>query len=159
MNKQLRRLQDYFGSMYKNDDKAEIQMPNTDRKIVKVSLEADKRIIKKLEKFERKQHFLLPDMSLSNMANIFNTNTTYLSVVIKNHKNLNFNAYINNLRIDYIINKLKTSPRYLNYKISYLAKESGFGSHTVFSRIFKEKTGRTPAEFIDLVRTGGSELL
>jgi AraC-like DNA-binding protein len=128
------------------------QSNTTYRKPVKMSLETDEKIEKQLSNFEKKERFLSPNTSLSNMASEFNTNSAYLSAVIKKHKNKNFNAYINDLRIDYIIKKLKTSPEYLNYKIAYLAEECGFSSHTVFIRIFTEKTGLTPSKFIDILK-------
>lgn len=123
-----------------------------DRKSIKVSSEVDERIIKQLEKFEKNERFLSPNISLSNMTSDFNTNSVYLSAVIKNHKGKSFNKYINDLRIEYIIKKLKTSPEYSNYKISYLAEECGFSSHTVFIRIFTEKTGLTPSKFLNFLK-------
>ncbi|HLV38436.1 helix-turn-helix domain-containing protein, partial [Xanthomarina sp.] len=55
---------------------------------------------------------------------------------------------INKLRIQYIVNKLKSDPDYLNYKISYLAEECGFSSHSKFSASFKNVTGLSPSTFI-----------
>ena len=153
MNKQLRKLNDYFGNVYKKE-KFPMQVEATDRKVIKVSLELDERIIKLLKKFEQKQRFLSPAISLTNMSSDFNTNSTYLSAIIKKHKNINFSGYINDLRIDYIITKLETTPQYLNYKIAYLAEECGFSSHTVFIRVFKEKTGVTPSVFIEILKSG-----
>jgi AraC-like DNA-binding protein len=46
---------------------------------------------------------------------------------------------------------LKTEPGYLNYKISYLADESGFSSHSSFATVFKSITGIAPTTFIDLL--------
>lgn len=141
------------------NDPQTIQMQSIDRKPIEVSLEIDKKIMKQLERFEKKERFISPSISLSNMASDFNTNSAYLSKVIKRHKNTNFNGYINDLRIEYIIKKLKTSPEYLNYKIAYLAQECGFSSHTVFIRIFTEKTGLTPSKFLNFLKTENTELL
>ncbi|GAA4161107.1 AraC family transcriptional regulator [Chryseobacterium ginsenosidimutans] len=135
------------------DDSLTIQIPNIDRKTITLSFEVDEKIMKQLSKFETKERFLSPNISLSNMASDFNTNSAYLSAVIKKHKNTNFNGYINDNRLEYIIKKLKTSPEYLNYKIAYLAEECGFSSHTVFIRIFTQKTGLTPSKFINFLKT------
>lgn len=123
------------------------------RHAVTMSDGADEKIARQLANFEKKQKFLSPNVSLSNMAGDFNTNAAYLSSAIRKHKRANFNGYINELRIDYIILKLKTSPEYLNYKIAYLAEECGFSSHTVFIRVFTEKTGLTPSKFISFLKT------
>ncbi len=44
-------------------------------------------------------------------------------------------------------------PEYLTYKISYLAEECGFASHTTFTRIFIEKTGISPSKFISYLQS------
>jgi YesN/AraC family two-component response regulator len=90
-------------------------------------------------------------MSLATLAAQLDTNTKYLSETINKHYHDNFNTYINRLRINYIIEKLKNEPEYLNYKISYLAEESGFSSHSSFATIFKTITGIAPTVFIELI--------
>ena len=47
------------------------------------------------------------------------------------------NIAINKLRINFIVEKLKSDPNFINYKISYLAETSGFSSHSTFATIFK----------------------
>lgn len=122
----------------------------TDKNIL--SLKKENEILDKLNKFEKKQQFLSSTLSLSSLASSMNVNYNYLTLTIKKYKKNNFNGYINQLRIDYIILKLKQNPEYLNYKISYLAEECGFSSHTVFTRIFIEKTGIPPSKFIEYVK-------
>ncbi|WP_296150422.1 helix-turn-helix domain-containing protein [uncultured Flavobacterium sp.] len=117
-----------------------------------MSDEADKRIAKRLDSFERRQLFLSPNISLSSMSKDFSTNAAYLSAAIKKHRNNNFNGYINDLRIDYIILKLKNNPEYFNYKIAYLAEESGFASYAVFHRAFMQRAGFSPSKFISYLK-------
>ena len=57
------------------------------------------------------------DISLAVLAGQLDSNTKYLSEIINTHYNVNFNTYINKLRINYIIEKLKTDPNFINYKI------------------------------------------
>jgi YesN/AraC family two-component response regulator len=75
-------------------------------------------------------------------------NTKYLSAVIRKHKNFNFNQYINHLRINYIVDKLKNDPQYRKYKINHLAEITGYSSHSAFSLEFKKITGIHPSAFI-----------
>lgn len=117
-----------------------------------LSDEKEQEILDKLNKFEKKQQFLSSAVSLSSLSAQIGTNTNYLSSIIKKHKESNFNGYLNQLRIDYIVIKLKQNPEYLNYKISYLAEECGFSSHTVFSRIFIDKMGIPPSKFIEYLK-------
>jgi len=114
-----------------------------------ISDEKEQDLTKKLNNFERKEHYLSPEISLGSLASNFNTNVNYLSKVIKKHKDHNFSSYINELRINYITNKLRSNPEYLNYKIAYLAEECGFTSYSSFVSIFKQQTGITPSKFIE----------
>ncbi|MCT3917986.1 helix-turn-helix transcriptional regulator [Elizabethkingia anophelis] len=82
------------------------------------------------------------------MSNLFNTNPRYLSQIIREYKGLNFNGYINQLRINYISRKLYDTAIYREYKISYLAEECGYISPQVFINAFKKETGMTPSYFI-----------
>ncbi|RZJ27466.1 MAG: AraC family transcriptional regulator, partial [Flavobacterium sp.] len=101
--------------------------------------------------FESGKRFLSKEISLAQVASAFETNTKYLSEVINKYKKKNFNSYINELRIRYIIEKLKSDPKYLNYKVSYLAEECGFSSHSIFSSVFKSTTGIAPNVFIQFL--------
>ena len=86
------------------------------------------------------------------MAKQLDTNTKYISEIIHTHKNKNFNTYINELRINHIIQLMKEDKKYLNYKVSYLAEESGFSSHSAFTVVFKSITGITPKQFISFLK-------
>jgi YesN/AraC family two-component response regulator len=129
----------------KQDDKKE---PN--KKMV-IPTETEQNILSKLKKFEASTRFISKDMSLATLSAQLEINSKYLSEIINKHYQDNFNTYINKLRINYIIEKLKTEPGYLNYKISYLAEESGFSSHSSFATVFKSITGIAPTTFIDLL--------
>ena len=109
-------------------------------------------ILEKLIAFENGNDFTKKSLTLQSMAKELDTNTRYLSEIVNKHKQKNFNSYINELRVNYIINKLRTEPAFLNYKISYLAEESGFTSHTSFSTVFKTVTGISPKEFINFIK-------
>ena len=91
-------------------------------------------------------------MSLGMLAAQLNTNTKYLSEIINRQKNKNFNSYINELRINYITDKLRSNPNYLHYKVRYLAEECGFSSHSTFTTVFKSVVGVSPTIFLDFVR-------
>src|SRR5690606_6079474 len=104
-------------------------------------------LLKKLSKFEQSEKFIQKNITLSYMANYLNTNTAYLSKLINQHKEKNFNDYINELKIKYIIHKIQSDPSYLNYKVTYLAEKCGL-PYSTFVAVFKEFTGMTPSEFI-----------
>ena len=87
-------------------------------------------------------------MSLPKLLGLLNINSKYFRKFLKDNKNTDYSNYNNGLRIQYIKEKLTTDKEYLNYKISYLAEECGFSSHSKFSASFKNVTGISPSEFI-----------
>ena len=105
-------------------------------------------LLKKLERFEASQQFTDRHISIAVVAGKMKTNVKYLSYIINNYRNKDFNGYINELRINYIISKMETDSRYLNYKISYLAEECGFATHSQFTTVFKNVTGLSPSAFM-----------
>ncbi len=112
----------------------------------------EEQLLQKLKRFENSKRFINKDISLAVLAGQLDSNTKYLSEIINSHYQVNFNTYINTLRINYIIEKLKTDPNFINYKISYLAENAGFASHSSFATIFKSITGISPVKFIELLK-------
>lgn len=116
---------------------------------ITISNYTEKKILKKLVTFEDSEKFLKKDINLTYLSHQSNTNPKYVSEIIRVHKNNNFNGYINNLRINYIVQKLYHDIKYREYKISYLAEECGYTSSQVFVIAFKKETGVTPSYFIE----------
>ncbi|CAA7194139.1 hypothetical protein CHRY9293_00516 [Chryseobacterium potabilaquae] len=98
-------------------------------------------VLKELEIFEIKKQFLNKGITLGNLAKKIKTNSKYLSEIINTHKGKNFAAYLNDLRIDYAINKLAESKKFRSYKISSIADELGYNTEQAFTLAFKKRTG------------------
>lgn len=109
-------------------------------------------IVKELEKFENEKQFLDPQISQKSLSESFGTNSSYLSKIINVYKDKSFNHYINDLRIDYIINLLKTKKKYLNKDIKELSTISGFNSADSFSKNFQRKFDMKPSQFIKMMK-------
>ncbi|WP_121668060.1 helix-turn-helix domain-containing protein [Mesonia aquimarina] len=135
----------------KNTLPNKVKIKSKPKKII-IPKETEKIILKKLKKFENSTKFTSKEMSLAALASQFDTNTKYLSEIINRHYGDNFNTFINKLRIKFIIEKLRTDPNYKNYKISFLAENSGFSSHSSFATVFKSIVNMTPATFINLLK-------
>ena len=105
-------------------------------------------IRKKLENFEEEKQFLKKSITEKSVAVRLSTNSHYLSVYINEHKGMNFNKYIAQLRINYITNLLNTNNMYLRFTIEALAKECGIASRQNFSNLFFEINGIRPTDFI-----------
>ncbi|NNG10400.1 MAG: helix-turn-helix domain-containing protein, partial [Arenibacter sp.] len=106
-------------------------------------------ILTKLEKLEKKSFFLDPNCSLHLLAEQLKTNPKYLSQVINQEKKSNFNNYINELRINYLLPKLLKDIDYRNSKLSYIAVSLGYNNLNTFNAAFKKRLGILPSNFIN----------
>ncbi|MBQ4801739.1 helix-turn-helix domain-containing protein [Aquimarina sp. MMG015] len=107
-----------------------------------------KNILASLSDFENRQLFLTPNITTAGLAKQFETNAKYLSKVVNFYKQKSFIAYINDLRIDYVVEKLQTDQKLRNYTIKAIAREIGFNTTEAFSKSFLKKTGIYPSYFI-----------
>lgn len=117
-----------------------------------ITLERETAILKQVESFEKGKGFLDKNISLNVLSARFGVNHRYLSYVVNKHKECDFATYVNELRVKYIVDCLEQKPEYLKYKISYLAEQCGFASHSRFTVTFKKVTGYPPSIFINNVR-------
>lgn len=108
----------------------------------------EQKLLAKLDKFEKTKLYTKNTVSLPYLASYCDTNTKYLSYIINHYKKKDFNNYINELRINYIIDRLNTDPKYLKYKIASLAEESGFSSQSKFAIAFKKLTNVSPSHYL-----------
>lgn len=148
----LRRCTTFLNYLSKKNSEESKQQVHNDFQKPTILKESEEQILSGLEKFEVSKRYLNKDMSLGMLASQLNTNTKYLSEIINRHKEKNFNSFINELRINYITEKIKSDSAYLNYKVSYLAEECGFASHSTFTTVFKSVVGVSPITFIDFIR-------
>lgn len=119
---------------------------------LKISRTTEEDLSKKIEEFESAKGFLDNEISFSKLVSLLGTNSKYLNHFLKAKYNKDYNTYINDLRIAYIIKKLETDSVYRQYKISHLAEEGGFSSHSNFSANFKRVTDYSPSEFLEVLK-------
>ena len=118
------------------------------RNKVYMSKENERALLDVIVSYEKSLFFLKKDISLTQLAFDSGIDEKYISYIIKKHRGKDFITYVNDLRIFYIVECLKENPIYLEYKISYLASQSGFTSHSCFSITFKKVVGVSPSGFI-----------
>jgi len=114
--------------------------------------ETKQQILAGLKKLEKQEYFLKQECNSYNVARKINTNTTYLSKVINSHFDKNFNTYINDLRINYAILRLKNDVIFRSYSIQSIAEEVGYKSADSFSKYFKLNTGLNPSFYIKEIK-------
>ncbi|MEI7727046.1 MAG: tetratricopeptide repeat protein [Bacteroidota bacterium] len=113
----------------------------------KESQMASHRLIEELtQAMSAEKYFLDPGLTLVDVAQKLNTNTTYLSKAINDLLNKNFSAYINELRIHEAQIMLSDS-HFSKLSIEGIAISSGFKSKSAFNSAFKKFTGVTPSFF------------
>lgn len=105
-------------------------------------------ILLKLEAFESKKGYLKMNLTVTSLAKQFDTNSKYFSKIINTHKDKSFTNYINELRINYAIEELKTNSKFRKYTIKAIANEVGFNTTEAFSKSFYKTTGIYPSFFM-----------
>ncbi len=105
-----------------------------------------------LEQWISEKGFLEPS-TLAEMAIRLHTNPKYLSAVIaEDYRYLNFNEFLNKLRIDHLISLLIEDPGYIGQTVDFLAAYLGYGSRTTFNNAFRKQTGYTPGDYLKQMR-------
>lgn len=85
--------------------------------------------------------FLIPGLSLDEVAEKLHTNRTYVSKLVNTSYNMGFPEFLNQLRIDYAEEFLIAHP---DMSQADVAKACGFLSASSFNVAFKRITGMTP---------------
>lgn len=142
-------LNDLIKELQENREEEEKPRETTTQKITS---ENEQKIIDGLIKLEKEAFFLRPDFNLHNTAKKIGSNTAYLTAVIKSYKKMSFNEYTNELRINYILKELVVNEKLQNYTIQSLAEVVGYKNGASFSKIFKQRTGVTPFQFIEKLK-------
>jgi AraC-like DNA-binding protein len=98
------------------------------------------------ELMSRDRLYLQPDLTLQQLAQHLQTSTVAVSAAINQTFHLNFNDYINSLRIENFISLYKDDKN-SRFTLLSLALDSGFNSKATFNRAFKKIKGCSPKEY------------
>lgn len=104
-------------------------------------------IVNQIKTFEKEERYLDMQISIKSLSEEFGTNYVYLSKIINVYRGKNFNTYINDLRLEYIIHLLKDKKN-LDRDIKELATISGFATANSFSSNFVRRYKIKPSYFI-----------
>lgn len=97
---------------------------------------------------ENEKFYLKPGITVSDISTAMTSNDKYISLSINKFARMNFNQYINTLRIQ----EAKILLLETNHEstVQEVAKACGFGNSSSFIRTFKQVTGLTPAFYVTL---------
>ena len=128
--------------------KAETEESLIKKKDYNIDKLLEKRILKELKELESSTQFLDSNFSIIDLAKKMETNTSYLSFIINKNKNRTFKQYLLELRINYLIEKLKTDKKLRRYTIESLGEEVGYTNASAFTRAFRKQMNCTPSTYI-----------
>ncbi|MEI6755071.1 MAG: helix-turn-helix domain-containing protein [Paludibacter sp.] len=97
-----------------------------------------------LIEFEQKKIYLNSQLNIMDVVKALGTNRSYISVVINQQYNQNFNSFVNNYRVEELERVFSENP---DYTIDILAEKCGFGSVNSLKRAILSKTGMSFAEW------------
>lgn len=98
------------------------------------------------EVMNNEKPFLMPDLTLDDLAGKISINPKYLSQIIRRSFNQNFFDYINTHRIEES-KKMLASESDQKKTVLEILYDSGFNSKSAFNNAFKKYTGITPTEY------------
>lgn len=86
---------------------------------------------------------LSSDLSLSNIAKMFNVNASYLSSLFGQEVGVSLTDYVNKKRMEYAVFLLSSTSQ----PISMVAQSCGIHDDNYFTKLFKKYNGKTPTAF------------
>ena len=89
------------------------------------------------------------DLTLTDVALKLETNAVILSKVVNQQFNLNFNDYVNQYRVNAVIERI-ANPKFRNQTLLAIAFDAGFNSKATFNRAFKKFTNKNPKDYLSL---------
>ncbi|GGB12139.1 ABC transporter permease [Mucilaginibacter rubeus] len=95
---------------------------------------------------EDKRYYEDAELSLTSLADKLGLTVHELSRIINIALKKNFNDFINEYRVAEVIRKMQ-DPAFAHITLLGIALDSGFNSKSSFNRIFKQITGKSPAEY------------
>jgi AraC-like DNA-binding protein len=99
------------------------------------------------EWFDEKKIYLSAELTLAGLSSFSGIGLHKWSAYLNKFKQIGFNDFINQYRIDYCVKKINQG-EYKAKTLEALSHESGFSSRSTFIRAFKKCKGVTPTEFI-----------
>ena len=122
-------------------DKISSEIDNNDQKLYLLFTEIQ-------QLMESEKFYLKPSITISDVSTTLGTNDKYISMSVNKFARMNFNHYINTLRIQEA--KKKLLEENTESSIQDIALACGFGNASSFIRVFKQITGLTPAYYVTL---------
>ncbi|MEQ6125295.1 helix-turn-helix domain-containing protein [Pseudotenacibaculum sp. MALMAid0570] len=139
------KVESLLKNMEKNEQKSTSNTIVDEAKVQKILI--------KLKAIEKQKLFLSKDYSLNMVAKKIDSNSSYVSQIINTHRKKSFVQYTNELRINYILQKLKEDEIYQKFTLLAIAESIGYKSLSSFNKHFKVITGITPKQYLQYIKS------
>ena len=120
---------------------------------IKVEESKAQKILEKLIQVEKEELFLLQNYSLNMVAKKVESNSSYVSQIVNTYWKKSFVQYTNELRINYILIKLKEDAIYQKFTLFAIAESAGYKSLSSFNKHFKAISGVSPKQYLQYLKT------
>ena len=104
------------------------------------------------EVMENTDEIFSPEFSLERLAMLSDSKSKYVSQVINEYYEQNFNNFLNSFRIKEACKRMGDLDNYGNYTIEAISESVGFKSRSTFVTSFKRITGLTPSQYQRMAR-------
>ena len=102
--------------------------------------------------FENTDEIFMEDFNMNKLATLVGSNYKNVSQVINELMGKNFNALLNEYRIQEACRRFNDIANYGNYTVEAIGNSVGYGSRSTFVTQFKIITGLTPSQFQNMAR-------
>ena len=143
-----KKYESLLGSLNRQIENGSSSGRNSKIKSIGISKEIVEAVLLKLNAFELNKGFLSTKVSLTSLSKSLETNSSYLSKIINHTQGKTFKNYLNDLRVQYAHETIKTDPQQRKYTIAAIAFDFGFKSAENFSKKFKATYGMYPSKFM-----------
>ncbi len=142
LNKIIKQLE-----QYKPDSKFTAVEKEKYKNIIISENKIDKLASRIVDLMENEKIYLKTDTSQKKVADILETNTSYISLVINQKFDCNFNTFLNKYRIKEACSLLSKTDMKLT-TIEAISLQVGFNSTSTFNKSFKNEIGITPSYYL-----------
>lgn len=101
-----------------------------------------------LKLMQTKKAYEDPELSLTQVAKLLESNPSHISKMVNKGFGVNFNDFVNQFRIE-AVKEMLSKGEHKKQTLLGIAFESGFNSKATFNRAFKKTTGLSPKEWIE----------
>jgi len=92
-----------------------------------------------------------PELSLAQVAKTLQSNPSFISRIVNQGFEINFNDFVNMFRVE-AVKEMLGKGEHKKQTLLAIAFEAGFNSKATFNRAFKKATGQSPKDFINSLK-------